>query len=328
MGRIAHSTDVERRIIQNLKDKGKSMSEIAQLMNCSKKKVYSAIHFQAKQEKRGRKRKTSEKFDKLLIRQSKKNPFLSSEDLKRELDAPVTSRTIRNRLIERGLKAHCARKVPYLSKKNIKNRINFAKRHLLRTNWKNVLWSDETKINLFGSDGRPHVRRPKNTAYDPKHTIKTIKHGGGNIMLWGCFSASGVGPIYWIKDKMCAKDYVNILNSIMLPYAEEEMAIKWEFMQDNDPKHSSKLATQWFRDNKVHLMEWPSQSPDLNPIEHLWGILKKIIEGFKSKNKNDLWTKVQAEWYAIDPSICANLVSSMGRRCSEVLKNHGGTTKY
>lgn len=190
------------------------------------------------------------------------------------------------------------------------------------------MWSDETKVNLFGSDGKPQVRRPKNTAHDPKHTIKTIKHGGGNIMLWGCFSSTGVGPIYWVKGKMCATDYVNILNSIMLPYAEEEMPVKWEFQQDNDPKHSSKLAKKWFQDNKVSLMEWPSQSPDLNPIEHLWGILKKRIAGFKSKNKEDLWKKVESEWYAIDPSICSKLVDSMGRRCAEVLKNRGRTTKY
>lgn len=293
-----------------------------------KKKVFSACHFQNKAETRGRKRATSRKFDQLLVRQSRKNPFSSSEELKRELSAPVTSRTIRNRLVEMTLRAHSARKVPYLSKKNISSRKIFAKKHLLRENWKNVLWSDETKINLFGSDGKQYVRRPPNTAYDPKHTIKTVKHGGGNIMLWGCFSSSGVGPIYWIKDKMCATDYVQILNTVMLPYAAEEMPLKWEFMQDNDPKHSSKLVKNWFRDNNVSVMEWPSQSPDLNPIEHLWGILKRKIAAHKSKKKEDLWQKVQDAWYSIDPLICSNLVNSMCRRCAAVLKNDGATTKY
>ena len=61
-------------------------------------------------------------------------------------------------------------------------------------------------------------------------------------MLWGCFSSAGVGPIYWIKSKMCSTDYVEILNTVMMPYADEELPLKWEFMQDNDPKHSLKLV--------------------------------------------------------------------------------------
>ena len=103
-------------------------------------------------------------------------------------------------------------------------------------------------------------------------------------MLWGCVSSAGVGPIYWIKGKMCSTDYVEILNTVMMNYADEELPLKWKFMQDNDPKHSSKLVKNWFRDNRVSLLEWHSQSPDLNPIEHMWGILKKKITVYKSKN--------------------------------------------
>ena len=147
-------------------------------------------------------------------------------------------------------------------------------------------------------------------------------------MLWGCFSSAGVGPIYWIKGKMCSTDYVEILNTVMMPYADEELPLKWEFMQDNDPKHSSKLVKNWFRDNRVSLLEWHSQSPDLNPIEHMWGILKKKITGYKSKNKEDLCEKVQEEWDSIDRLICDNLVDSMCRRCSAVLKTDDAITKY
>lgn len=328
MGRGGHCTPAEREVIKKLRQEGKTIRAIAKIMQCSTKKVFSAVHFEKTTEKRGRKRATTRKFDGLLTRTSKKYPFLSSKDLKNSLQAEVSSRTIRNRLIENDLKAYSPREVPLLSKKHIANRLSFAKRYIARQNWNNVLWSDETKINMFGSDGKIYVRRPKNTAFDPKYTKKTVKHGGGNIMLWGCFSASGVGPIYWIKDKMCAADYVNILGNIMLPYAKEEMALKWEFMQDNDPKHTSKLVKKWFQDQKINVMEWPAQSPDLNPIEHLWRILKNRIGDYKPKNKDQLWEKVKSEWYSIDPLVCANLVNSMPHRCIAVIKNKGSTTKY
>lgn len=107
----------------------------------------------------------------------------------------MTSRTISNRPIKKDLKARSARIVPLLSKKNIVKKLCFAKRHIARENWNIILWSDETKINLFALDGKIYVRRSKNTALNPKHTIKTVKRGGSGIKPWGCFTASRAGPI-------------------------------------------------------------------------------------------------------------------------------------
>ena len=108
--------------------------------------------------------------------------------------------------------------------------------------WRNILWSDETKINLFNSDGKQYVRRPTKQELSPRFTAKTVKHGGGNIMVWGCFSWYGVGPLFWTKDIMTQYTYVDILNNVMLPFAEENMPIIWHFQQDCDLKHTSKAA--------------------------------------------------------------------------------------
>ncbi len=70
-----------------------------------------------------------------------------------------------------------------------------------------VLWSDETKIKLFGINSTRRVWRRRNAAYDPKNTIPTVKHGGGNIMLWGCFSAKGTGQLHRIKGTMAGAMY-------------------------------------------------------------------------------------------------------------------------
>ena len=99
-------------------------------------------------------------------------------------------------------------------------------------------------------------------------------------------------------------------------------------MQDNDPKHSARSVKSWFLENQVPVMEWTPQSPDLNPIEHLWGVLKNKIGAFKSKNKNEVWSEIQNAWYSISPDLCANLVGSMNRRCQEVIKMKGASTRY
>lgn len=140
------------------------------------------------------------------------------------------------------------------------------------------MWTDESKIVLYvGKGSRQYVRRPPNTEHDPRFTTRTLKHGGSNIMVWGCFFYYGVCAIYWIKNITNQHSYVDILQNIMLPYAKFEMPLKWVFQQDNDPKHTSRTAKQWFRDNRFEVMEWSAQSPDLNPIQNRWSDIKKAV---------------------------------------------------
>lgn len=334
MGRGKHCTPEERTIILTLKNEGKSLRQIAKIVNCSKKMVENALKPQKIRQNLGQPRKTTAHEDRQIIRISKSDPFKSSKDIKSELGLNISARTVRRRLVQGNLHGRIARKVPLLNKRNITLRLKFAKDHLDwagqegSKKWRNILWTDETKINLFGNDGRQTVRRPTSQEFKPQYTKKTVKHGGGNIKLWGSFSWYGVGPLHLIDGNMDQNQFVNILKDTMLPYVEENMPLKWVLQQDNDPKHTSKLAKKLIADEKINLMEWPSQSPDLNPIEHLWGDLKRAVGKYNTRNKAELWQIIQREWAAIPLDQCRNLVESMPRRCQEVIKNKGQATKY
>ncbi len=134
-------------------------------------------------------------------------PRTTREDLVNDLKAAgiiVTKKTIGNTLCREGLKSCSTCKAPLLKKIHVQARLKFANGHLndSEENCVKVLWSDETKIQLFGINSTRRVWRRRNATYDPKNTMPTVKYGGGNIMLWGCFSAKGTGPLHHIKGTM------------------------------------------------------------------------------------------------------------------------------
>ena len=92
------------------------------------------------------------------------------------------------------------------------------------------MWSDETKLELFGHMDAAYVWRKKGEAYNPKNTVPTVKHGGGNIMLWGCFSSQGTGNLVRVQGTMNKENYIQILDENLKEAAEKlQLGDNWKF---------------------------------------------------------------------------------------------------
>jgi len=114
------------------------------------------------------------------------------------------------------------------------------------------------------------------------------------IYVWGCFSSLGFGSLFIFESNLNSQILIDIYEQHLLKSAQNWFGLNsntWWLLEDNDPKHTSKMATKYREENKIQKLDFPSYSPDLNPIEKVWGIMKNKISQTQITSINELKKK-------------------------------------
>ncbi|KAL5525061.1 hypothetical protein ACEPAF_8930 [Sanghuangporus sanghuang] len=182
----------------------------------------------------------------------------------------LSTQTVRNHLRKAGMKAVAKKKKLKLTCKQKRDHYDFVIAHCYWTleDWKKVVWSDETNINRIGSDSRQWIWKFAGQGLISKEVKELLKFGGGHVMVWGCMLWQGTGIACKIDRNMDKELYTQILED-ELQGSLEHHGISINniiFQHDNNPKHTSKMATSWLKDHGFEVLLWPAQSPDLDPL--------------------------------------------------------------
>ena len=155
--------------------------------------------------------------------------------------------------------------------------------------------------------------------------MPTVKHSA-KVHVYGCFSEKGFGKIYCFTNNLNAELLCTIYKTTLVPSAITFFGKgnhKWLLQEDNDPKHKSIKAQGWKADNEINCLSWPSQSPDLNPMENVWSVLQANVGNHKPNSVKELIQVTNKEWKALDKIFAQNLVISMKNCVSLLLSNKG-----
>lgn len=281
----------------------------------------------------GRPRLTTGDMNHLLLTVAEEHFGYTLEELREFVKVhhgiDISARTYRRRL--RDMKASCMheRRRTALTASDKKKRLAWAKafRNKTRAFWHSVVYADETKSELQRNPRRGFARRGHQGFFEKKMFPPRYQY-------WGCMTSRKVGPLhlYRTNDTKALNRFEikKIYETKLLPFADREFRNRtlWRLLSDNAPCHRATLVKNYLEEEGVQCVEFPPYSPDLNPIENLWSIIKSKVARQEWTTKEEHQALTEQAYKNVRGEILENLVDSMPRRIELLIARKGGRTGY
>ena len=186
-----------------------------------------------------------------------------------------------------------------------------------------VIFSDESTIQLDQHSRLCFRKRlqPRLLKQRAKHPLK--------LHIWAGISKRGATSVIMFTGIMDAERLERVYEAGLIPFIREYYPDHHRLYQDNDPKHCSHRIEDYFEEKGINWWPTPAESPDLNPIENLWGSLKQYLRNtYKPKNLQELKDGIQHFWNTLTPEVCTRYVNHLQKVIPTVVEKEGGPSGY
>ncbi len=334
-GCIDQLTLVERAAIVTLHGVGWTGRDIAQELRCDEHAVTRWVHRWQEtrsledSERSGRPRCTTDDTDQDIGLYSNSHHKALPRDIRRELELPVSARTVRRRLCEIDLHTFVQRREHAFTAEDLRRRISFAEGYSSwgDAEWSRVLWSDHTLFTL-DYQSREYVVRPPGHACDAEYLEQQPRLQGA-VWLWGCLCAEGLGHAELYEGTLDAVQYQRILalNLVKSAHTFWPRGL-WYYQQDNASPHTAGTSRAWFHNHGITVLDFPPYSGDLSPAENLWSDLKRRVYAHQPQTMAELEEWIGKEWAATELDWCKRTCLSLPYRLQLVRANKGHKISY
>jgi len=346
MGRSRGSKNIKPELKSNIismVEAGLTPAYVARFYNMPKDTVKSILRRNKNKssksivKRRGRNKKLDSNCYKSLLKYVATNNklplFVIAAQFRTADGQKLSIRTIRRYLHKSGIRSYVSAAKPYLSEKHIAVRLQWCTMRLDWTaqKWENVAWTDESSFTLRPTKNHSRVWRKVGTRYETQNMVPTFKSGNASLCIWGMFSAHGRSPLVRISGTLNQHKYINILQQYVLPFKTTVYPSNAAFTYQHDGcgPHRAKRVGEFLNANGVDVLPWPAQSPDLNPIENVAIMKRRLRERSKYPTTPDSLFLVLCEiWDALPEAYFIKLAHSMVHRCKAVANVSGNSTKY